>query len=91
MDLNLDGSDLVFIQQDTPGGGVSGKSFDNDDTNVFFYRSSGIEYMIAEMRYGIVQITWLWEDKQFDLSGNTSVENALEIAQSVKPTLDQPK
>jgi hypothetical protein len=25
-----------------------------------FYRSGGIEYMIAEMRYGIIQITWLW-------------------------------
>ena len=66
-------------------GGVSGKSFDKDDTNISFYRSSGIEYMIAEMRYGIVQITWIMEDKQFDLSANLPVETALEIAQSVKP------
>jgi hypothetical protein len=37
------------------------------------------------MRYNIVQITWIKEDKQFDLSTNLPVETVLEIAQSVEP------
>jgi hypothetical protein len=85
MDFKVNGSNVVFIQQDFPTGGVSGKSFDTDDTNVSFYRSGGVEYMIAEMRYNIVQITWVMEDKQFDLSANLPVETVLEIAQSVEP------
>jgi len=88
MDFKINGSDVVLIQQDTPMTGGSGKSFDKDDTKVSFYRSDGIEYMIAEMRYGIVQITWFMEDKQFDLSTNSTPETTLEIAKSVEPLVD---
>ena len=87
MDLNLDGSDLVFIQQDTPGNGVSGKSFDDDDPDVFFYRSGGIEYDCRNALRHYPNYLALG-DKQFDLSGNISVETTLEIAQSVEPMID---
>lgn len=53
------------------------------DAEASFHRLEGIEYMVAELRYGIVNIRWTKESKPFGLTCNLTVEEALSVAQAV--------
>ncbi|HHT46857.1 MAG TPA: hypothetical protein GX004_06145 [Firmicutes bacterium] len=55
------------------------------DAEVYFRRLEGVEYMVAELRYGIVNVRWTKENKLFELTCNLPVEEALSTAQSVDP------
>ena len=46
---------------------------------------NGVEYMVAEYRYGIVGVKWNKERKFFESTSNLSVEESLGFARSVVP------
>ncbi len=84
MDFSYDGYDILLNQRDILGEGSMGMGF-RADTVISFHRLDGVEYMVAEYRYGIVGIKWNKEHKFFELTSNLSAEEALGLAHSVAP------
>ena len=84
MDFSDDGYDILLSQRDILGEGSMGMGF-GADTVISFHRLDGVEYMVAEYRYGIVGVKWNKERKFFELTSNLPVDEALALAQSVQP------
>ena len=84
LDFLVNGHNILFRQEDIMGEGAAGVGY-GSDAEVYFRRLEGIEYMIAELRYGIVNARWTKENKLFELTCNLPVEEALSTAQSVDP------
>ena len=83
MDFSYDGYDILLSQRDIVGEGSMGMGF-GADTVISFHRLDGVEYMVAEYRYGIVGVKWNKERKFFELTSNLPVDEALALAQSVQ-------
>ena len=84
LDFLVDRHNILFQQEDVLGEGAATVAY-GDDAEVYFRRLEGVEYMVAELRYGIVNIRWTKESKLFELTCNLPVEEALSVAQSVSP------
>ncbi|NLL22023.1 MAG: hypothetical protein GX263_09850 [Firmicutes bacterium] len=84
LDFLVDRHNILFQQEDIVGKGAAGVGYGND-AEVYFRRLEGVEYMVAELRYGIVNVRWTKENKLFELTCNLPVEEALSTAQSVNP------
>jgi hypothetical protein len=84
LDFLVDRHNILFQQEDIVGKGAAGVGYGND-AEVYFRRLEGVEYMVAELRYGIVNVRWTKENKLFELTCNLPVEEALSTAQSVDP------
>ncbi len=84
LDFLLDRKNILITQDDIIGEGAAGIGY-GSDAKIDFHRLDGVEYMTAELRYGIVNVKWCDNDKLFDLTGNLSVDEALSIARSLEP------
>ena len=84
LDFLANEHNILFQQEDIVGKGAAGVGY-GSDAEVYFRRLGGIEYMVAELRYGIVNVRWTKENKLFELTCNLPVEEALSTAQSVDP------
>jgi hypothetical protein len=84
LDFLVDRHNILFQQEDILGKGAAAVAYGGDE-EVYFRRLEGVEYMVAELRYGIVNIRWTKESKLFELTCNLPVEEALSVAQSVVP------
>ena len=82
-DLLINNSSITFMQRDLSDKKNIGKTYDVDDTEVYFERTDGIEYMISRQRFDVVEIEWIYENKLFKISSTLDVERMLEMAQSV--------
>ena len=87
LDFLVNEHHILFRQEDIAGKGAAGVGYGSDAT-VYFRRLEGVEYMIAELRYGIVNVRWTKENKLFELTCNLPVEEALSTVQSVDPYRD---
>lgn len=87
LDFLVDRHNILFQQEDILGKGAAGVGY-GSDAEVYFRRLEGVEYMVAELRYGIVNVKWTKENKLFELTCNLPVEDALSVAQSVVPYHD---
>jgi hypothetical protein len=84
LDFLANEHNILFQQEDIVGKGAAGVGY-GSDAEVYFRRLGGIEYMVAELRYGIVNVRWTKENKLFELTCDLPVEEALSTAQSVDP------
>jgi len=84
LDFLLDRQNILVTQDDIIGEGGMGIGY-GADAEINFHRLDGVEYMTAELRYGIVNVKWCDNNKLFDLTGNLSVDEALSIARSLEP------
>jgi hypothetical protein len=84
MDFHYKRADILLSQRDILGEVAAGIGY-GPDTEVSFHRLDGVEYMVAELRYGMVDIKWSKDKKLFDMTSNLTVEEALSVAQSVSP------
>jgi hypothetical protein len=84
MDFSREKQNITFWQEGPIKSGASGRGY-GPDTEISFHRLDGVEYMAAELRYGIVKVTWMKDDMLFELTGNMTVEEALLLARSVEP------
>ena len=82
LDFLVDRHNILLQQQDILGQGTMSVAY-GDDAEVSLHRMEGVEYMAAELRYGIVNVRWTKENKLFDLTCNLTVAEALSVAQSV--------
>lgn len=82
LDFLVDRHNILFRQEDIVGKGAAGVGY-GSDAEVYFRRLEGVEYMVAELRYGIANVRWTKENKLFELTCNLPVEEALSTAQSV--------
>ena len=78
----MDRHNILLQQRDILGQGTMSVAY-GDDAEVSLHRMEGVEYMAAELRYGIVNVRWTKENKLFDLTCNLTVAEALSVAQSV--------
>ncbi len=84
LDFLVDRHNILLRQEDILGEGAAGIGY-GPDTEISFHRLDDVEYMVAELRYGLVTVRWLKDNKNFELTCNLSVEDALTVAQSVSP------
>jgi hypothetical protein len=84
LDFLINGHNILFQQEDIVGEGAASVGY-GSDAKVYFRRLKGVEYMVAELRYGIISVRWTKENKLFELTCNLPVEEALSTAQSVDP------
>lgn len=76
--------DLLFSQRELGQVSSTGAAYPRD-TGVTVQRLDGVEYLVAEGRYGITNIRWIKENKEFEITVNKSPEDALKIASSTRP------
>jgi len=84
MDFLLDRRNVLFRQDDILGQGAAGRGY-GADTEISFHRIDNVEYMVAELRYGIVNVNWVKNNKLFELTCNLTVDEALLLAQCIEP------
>jgi len=84
MDFLIDRRNVLFRQNDIIGQGAVGRGY-GSDTEISFHRINGVEYMVAELRYGLVNINWNKDNKLFELTCNITVDEALLLAQFIEP------
>ncbi|MDO9535376.1 MAG: hypothetical protein Q7J85_08610 [Bacillota bacterium] len=84
MDFYVGHQDILFRQRNAGEKGGVGMGF-GAGTEVSLHRIDGVEYMVVEHRYGIVGVKWMKDGYFFELDVNSTVEEALSLAQSVKP------
>ena len=82
LDFLVERHNILLRQQDILEQGTMAVAY-GDDAEVSFHQLEGVEYMVAELRYGIVSVRWTRDSKLFELTGNLTVEEALSVAQSV--------
>ena len=82
--LNYEGdTDFSLLQEKIPDNTQMATGYDEDDTDFFIIRDSGIEYMVFMGRYNMIRMKWFDKGYFFTLYGNLTKDQAVDIAKSL--------